>query len=330
MLRTLSRVDRRVLAGVAVTILALHVVVVVLLLIGIAGQDALATGTIVSASVGAYLLGARHAFDADHIATIDVTTRKLADERTGAWSVGLWFALGHSSVVLMASLLVGLGVPWAREMAVDESTTGRVVFGLIAPMITFSFLVVMAVWNAGTLRQLRAGGSSAAGPRPGPLGRALAPVLQVVRRPRHMYATGLLFGLGMDTAADIALILIAGTVAVTQPLVVAVALPLAFAAGMSLFDALDGIAMRAMYAWAGDHAHRRVRYTLVVTWASFLLAVVVAGVVAVSIASTWLPAWSPVTAVASWNSPTVGAGIVVLAAAGWAAMVLLQRRRPQM
>ncbi|MBE1877271.1 HoxN/HupN/NixA family nickel/cobalt transporter [Myceligenerans pegani] len=273
-----ARSGRRGRRGATVpVIIALHVVGVgglagALALDGGAGAITLAMG------LAAYALGLRHAFDADHIATIDNTTRKLVRAGRDARGVGLWFSLGHSTVVLGAALLLSLGVGALAPMLGDESSPLRSATGVWGPLVSGTFLLAIAAVNLVMLRRaLRARTAAAAGdqtdaghatggPRAGEPGpgsdthHAGGPVTWALRRfgwatdkPSRMYAVGLVFGLGFDTATEIGLLAITASAALGQVAWYA-ALPLAvlFAAGMSMLDSAQGAVARRVYAHAGS------------------------------------------------------------------------------
>ncbi|PUB31903.1 high-affinity nickel-transport protein [Promicromonospora sp. AC04] len=263
-------------------------VVVALHVVGIGGLAATlaadgGTGAItVAIGLAAYALGLRHAFDADHIATIDNTTRRLVRTDRDARGVGLWFSLGHSTVVLGAALLLALGVHALAPLLDDESSPLRRATGVWGPLVSGTFLLVIAAVNIAMLRtalRARAGGApgtaapgtvaprtaapGSAAPRTTAPGahthHAGGPVTWVLRRfewstdrPARMYVVGLVFGLGFDTATEIGLLAITASAAVGQVAWYS-ALPLAvlFAAGMSLLDSAQGAVARRVYARAG-------------------------------------------------------------------------------
>jgi high-affinity nickel-transport protein len=233
----------------------------------------------------AYALGLRHAFDADHIVAIDGTTRQLLARGRNASGVGFFFSLGHSTVVLALALWVAHATQaGARRLALARDFGGG--FGL-ATSSAFMFLVAAlnVLIFADALAALRATKASGAGggeldvPRSpgGIMSRVFAPALRVVTRAPHMYLVGFLFGLGFDTASEIALLAIAATAGARDlPMPALLVLPLSFAAGMSLADTAEGFFMSRAYAWAQDEPARRARYNLVVTGFTAVAAVTVA------------------------------------------------------
>lgn len=221
-------------------------------------------GALFETGVLAYLLGLKHAFDADHIAAIDNVTRKLRADGLRAGDVGLFFSLGHSTIVVVLSLAAALFVahaPWMDALARDG-----VVWGL---GISAGFLTLIGAANLRILAHLlRGDGATSAangGPR-GPLSALLGFVYQHIRHGYEMYFVGLLFGLGFDTASEVAVLGIAATAQYQGlPMRDVIVFPLLFTAGMSLLDGLDGVVMAAVYDWAYRDASRKRRFNLAIT-----------------------------------------------------------------
>jgi len=244
-------------------------------------STALTLGTV------ALALGARHAFDPDHIAAIDNVTRRLSGEGRRPLGVGLWFSLGHTTVVFALCLLVGLGVHGLGDSVRGEGSELHRLGGLVGPLFSGAFLLAVGALNlralvgiAGRARRLRQGGGAErpepAPPPGGPLSRVFSRATGAVREPWHMYPVGLLFGLGFDTATEVALLVLAGGAgAASAPLGALLLLPLLFAAGMVFFDALDGVLMAFAYGWAIRRPSRRVAYDFALTGlsAAFALAI---------------------------------------------------------
>ena len=244
----------------------------------------------------AVLLGARHAFDADHVAVIDNVTRRLAtadQSRLRGGAVGFWFALGHSSVVIITAALVTAGAAAARSLVVSEDSDLRAALGmwglLFATCVVGVFGIVNLVAFIRLLRDRRTegapatapNGDSGAGAAPrGPLTTVFSRLIGTVDRPARMYPIGLLFGLGFDTAATIGLMIAAGATAASTSPLLALSLPLLFAAGMAACDTGDSVMMARLYRWAAGDGGRFRRYNLIVTGLSVLIAaiVVIAGV----------------------------------------------------
>lgn len=290
-------------------------------LVSFTGPQALTMG----AGVLAYSLGMRHAIDPDHVAAIDNVTRSLNARATGSgqrpWSVGFWFSLGHASVVfaLVAALAVGVR-SLAGELVNDDSGL-HTLAGVIGPTVSGVFLWVLGLANlaaivgiARVFRAMRRGQFSDAElehhlASRGLLNRILRPVTRAVRKPWHMYPIGFLFGLGFDTATEVGLLALAGGAA-TQvlPLHVVLVLPVLFAAGMSLLDAVDGVATNAAYEWALAHPLRRVFYSLAVTSVSVALALAIGTIELLDVAG-----------VASVSLDDLGIVVVVTLVLAWTA-----------
>lgn len=236
--------------------------------------DLLATAGLV------YALGLRHAVDADHIAAIDNVARRMAQGARPPASVGLWFALGHSGLVVAATLVILLA---AGGLAAHPQA--RAIGGIVATCVSGGFLLLVAAMNLAVLRRtlaelrrLRAG----APPRDlgeaarGPLSRLFGPLFRRIGRPWHMAPLGVLFGLGFDTATEVALFGLAAAQAGSGLGVgAAMALPALFAAGMSLVDTADGALMTGAYRWALDDPRRKLRCNLALTLMSVAAAMLV-------------------------------------------------------
>lgn len=347
---SLTRADRRSLAGMTAVVVLLHAVGFGLLL-GVVvpahhplgGEHPVFT---VGVGLLAYTLGMRHAFDADHIAAIDNTTRKLIaddDERAAAgrprrgqpMSVGFWFSLGHSTIVFALSLLLALGVKALVGPVRDDSSTLHQVTGVIGPSVSGVFLWVLALVNIATLvgivrvfRAMRRGGYDEAElestlNRRGIANRFLGGLTRSVRRPWHIYPVGVLFGLGFDTATEIGLLVLAGgAAAFSLPFTAIIVLPVLFAAGMCLLDSGDGVLMNAAYGWASARPVRKVFYNLTITSVSVLVAVVIgtvqlAGVLADETGTTA----GPLGWLAAVDLEDAGYGIVALLLLAWGVAV---------
>jgi high-affinity nickel-transport protein len=238
--------------------------------------------------VTAYTLGMRHAFDADHIAAIDNTTRKLMGEGQRPLSVGFWFSLGHSSIVFGLSLLLSLGMKSLAGPVRDDDSHLHEVTGLIGTTVSGTFLYLIAginlvilagIWKV--FRQMRSGAYDEAALETqlnnrGFMNRLLGRVTGSITKPWQMYPLGLLFGLGFDTATEIALLVLAGSGAASGlPWYAILCLPVLFAAGMSLLDTIDGSFMNFAYEWAFSKPVRKVYYNLTITGLSVAVALVI-------------------------------------------------------
>ncbi|UVJ39816.1 HoxN/HupN/NixA family nickel/cobalt transporter [Arthrobacter sp. CJ23] len=250
---------------------ALHLAAVVLLLIGIAGAgQPLALGLVLTA----YLAGIKHSYDWDHIAAIDNSTRKFVAQRKDPVSVGFAFSLGHSSVVILAGVLVVAGATLVGQF-MEDGTTGNLVLGLIGSGVSGLFLLAMGIFNgsaflraAQAYRNVQGGGEVREEDleAKGFIARLLAKPLAKVERPRNIYVIGFLFGLGFDTATTIGLLVMttAASLAGVSPLAL-LALPLAFTAAMTLCDSANGVAMMKMYKSAIHNPQRKLGFNAVIT-----------------------------------------------------------------
>lgn len=239
----------------------------------------------------AYMLGLRHAFDPDHIAAIDNVVRKLMQEGKAPYSVGFFFSLGHSSIVVLASIVIAAT---AAAMQLDEvadiggiiGTTVSAVFLLIIGIA--NLLVLKGIWSA--FKRVRRGekivdedlDALLAGRRL--IARIFRPVFRVVSRSWHMYPIGFLFGLGFDTATEIGLLGISAMQAAQGMSFWTILLfPALFTAGMSLMDTTDSVLMTGAYGWAYVNPARKLWYNLTVTAASVVVAVFIGGLTAASL-----------------------------------------------
>lgn len=324
----------RTVAGMSGFVLLLHVLGWGVLVLAVAphGFELGDAGTLgVGVGLTAYLLGVRHAFDADHIASIDNTTRKLVGEGRPALTTGLWFSLGHSSVVFIASVLLALGLRSVAGVVQDESSTAAQTLGLIGTVVAGTFLILIGAMNLAALvgivkvfRRMRTGQYDEAElehhlNNRGFLARLLGRVTRRVSKPWHLYPVGLLMGLGFDTATQVALlVLAAGSATFALPWYAILVLPVLFAAGMSLFDAADGVFMARAYGWAFLRPVRKVFYNLTVTVLSVTVALVIGVLVLAGLVAERLGVVSgPLGWLASLDLEYVGFGIVGLFVVTW-------------
>ena len=241
----------------------------------------------------AYGFGLRHAVDADHIAAIDNVTRKLMQEGRRPVSIGFFFALGHSAVVVLAAA----GVAATTTALGTRFEQFRAVGGIIGTLVSALFLFVIAaanllilrsVWR--TYRHVRAGGRYVDEDLDvllnsrGVLARLFRPLFRLVTRSWHMFPLGFLFGLGFDTATEVALLGISATQASQGVSVWSIMVfPALFAAGMSLIDTTDGVLMLGAYDWAFVKPIRKLYYNLTITLVSVVVAVLVGGIEALGL-----------------------------------------------
>lgn len=278
-----GRSDRVQMGLMGAAILLLHALGV-LLTISVVGPHPYTVGKRVfnlGLALTAYTLGMRHAFDADHISAVDNTTRKLLAEGKRPLSVGFFFSLGHSTIVFLLSAALAVGVRAAAHL-----THGvvRSDLGVLGTLISAGFLYLIALLNLGIfvgilgaarrMRQSRAPEDLEALLQSRGLYARLFPRLtRTLTRPWQMYPVGVLFGLGFDTASEVALLVLAGGAAASSlPWYGVLSLPILFAAGMSLLDTLDGWFMNLAYGWALSHPLRKIYYNIVVTGLSVAVA----------------------------------------------------------
>ncbi|WP_336031553.1 HoxN/HupN/NixA family nickel/cobalt transporter [Geodermatophilus sp. FMUSA9-8] len=323
-------------------VLLLHVVGwgVLVLVVAPQGYQLGDTGVLgVGVGLTAYLLGVRHAFDADHIASIDNTTRKLVGEGRPSVSTGFWFSLGHSSVVFAASALLAVGIRSVAGVVQDEGSTTGELLGLVGTLVAGTFLLLIGLLNlvsvvgiARVFRRLRAGAYDEAElerqlNNRGLLARVLGRVTRRVSRPWHLYPVGLLMGLGFDTATQVALlVLAAGSAAFVLPWYAILVLPVLFAAGMTLFDTADGVFMSRAYGWAFLKPVRKVFYNLTVTVLSVTVALGIGSILLVGLLVERLHVRSgPLLWIADLDVDHVGFALVGLFLATWAAAAAVWR-----
>ena len=273
--------------GMTAAIVMLHVLGWGLLAAALRGHYHVTKTEIFGAGTGilAYTLGMRHAFDADHIAAIDNTTRKLVHEGKRPLSTGFFFSLGHSSVVFALALALNFGIRALNSQVRDGGSALRGVTGIVGTTVSGTFLYLIAALNviilfsiAKVFREMRLGKYNDEEleeqlAKRGLMNRVLGPLARRVDSPWKMYPIGLLFGLGFDTATEIALLVLAGSAVVSGlPFYAVLSLPLLFAAGMSLFDTIDGCFMNFAYDWAFARPIRKVYYNLTITGLSVFVA----------------------------------------------------------
>jgi nickel/cobalt transporter (NiCoT) family protein len=279
--------------GMAATVVGLNVAGWVMLASALSGHYHITKTEVFGVGTGilAYTLGMRHAFDADHIAAIDNTTRKLVSEGKRPLSVGFFFSLGHSSVVFVLAAALNFGIRGLDEQVKDSSSQLQHYTNLIGTCVSGFFLFLIAAFNlviltgiARVFREMRTGQYSDAEleeqlNKRGLMNRFLGPLARRVDAPWKMYPIGFLFGLGFDTATEVALLVLAGSAVVSGlPFYAILSLPILFAAGMSLFDTVDGCFMNFAYDWAFARPVRKVYYNLTITGLSVFVALFVGAV----------------------------------------------------
>ncbi len=241
----------------------------------------------------AYSFGLRHAVDADHIAAIDNVTRKLMQEGKRPLTVGLFFSLGHSTVVILATI----GVALAAAAFKDQLEEFRTVGGMIGVSVSSAFLLIIAAINVvilvnvyGAFQRVKNGGPYVPEDldlmlaKGGLLARIFHRLFRMIRRSWHMYPLGFLFGLGFDTATEIGLLGIAAAEASSGlPIWSILVFPALFTAGMTLIDTTDSVLMTGAYGWAFVKPVRKLYYNMTITFVSVVVAVLIGGVQALNL-----------------------------------------------
>jgi nickel/cobalt transporter (NiCoT) family protein len=240
----------------------------------------------------AYSFGLRHAVDADHIAAIDNVTRKLMQDGQQPVTIGFFFSLGHSTVVVIASLVV-----YATASVVQHQIdVAREIGAIVGTCISAFFLIVIALINMIILRgvwrafqEARKGGDYTSQNSDtllgsGILGRLFRPLLRALSAPWQMYPIGLLFGLGFDTATEVAILGISAAAATKGLSLETMAVfPVLFTAGMTVVDTTDGILMVGAYGWAFVKPVRKLYYNLTITFVSVVVALLIGGIEAIGL-----------------------------------------------
>jgi high-affinity nickel-transport protein len=337
---SLTTADRRSITGMYGFIIVLHVVGFGVLLAGVVPHAYnLGAGGVYGVGVGvlAYTFGLRHAFDADHIAAVDNTTRKLIADNaeTGEdrkpLSVGFWFSLGHSTIVFGLAFLLSLGVKALAEPVENDGSELHSVTGLIGSSISGVFLWVLGILNlvvlVGIIKvflKMRRGHYDESEledqlNKRGFMNRFLSGLTKSVRKPWHIYPVGVLFGLGFDTATEVGLLVLAGgAAAFSLPFYAILILPILFAAGMCLADTTDGVFMNAAYGWAFAKPVRKVFYNITITALSVAVALVIGTIELVGVITEQAGIVSgPLAAIANIDLGYAGFAIVALFVLTW-------------
>ena len=300
---SLSRAERLRMSAIVATILALNVGGWALFVLAILPHDFQYKGLGVGIGVAltAWTLGLRHAFDADHIAAIDNTTRKLMAEGQRPLGIGFVFALGHSSVVMLVGVAITVVGRSVFRAVVTPSSTLQSAGGVIGTALSGSFLFAIAALNVVVLigilrvfRDMRRGvldeeRLEAQLLSRGLLFRFFGPMMRSIHSTRQMFFVGMVFGIGFDTVSEV--LLLGGTAAAaTQglPWYSVLSLPLLFAGGMTLCDSVDGFFMNFAYGWAFAHPARKIFYNITITSLSIVVAFVIATIEIVGLLSSEL------------------------------------------
>ena len=285
----------------------------------------------------AYTLGLRHAFDADHIAAIDNTTRKFLQEGKKQLGVGFFFSLGHSSVVAAMALALAAATTAAKQ----ELPGLREIGGVLGMTVSGTFLYLIGILNLIVLvdiyrifRRMKGGDYDAKELEErlvnrGFINRFVGRLFGSIKSSWQMYPLGLLFGLGFDTASEIALLAIsAGAASGGMPVGAIMLLPLLFAAGMCLMDTADGAFMAQAYTWAFSNPIRKVYYNLTVTGLSVAVALLIGTVELLQVATPGLGLTGGVWSfVQSLDFSYLGYVVVTMFVVAWAVSYLIWKTR---
>jgi high-affinity nickel-transport protein len=347
--QSLTRRDRRSLGGMTAFIVALHVVgfgilfgLVVPRHFHLGGDHPVFT---VGVGILAYTFGLRHAFDADHIAAVDNTTRKLMQDNTltgddrKPLSVGFWFSLGHSTVVFLLALLLSVGVKALAGQVENDGSELHSATGVIGASVSGVFLWILGILNLVVLlgiikvfRDMRRGTYDEQAledqlNKRGLMNRFLGGLTKSVRKPWHIYPIGVLFGLGFDTATEVGLLVLAGgAAAFNLPFYSILVLPILFAAGMCLMDTIDGVFMNVAYGWAFARPVRKVFYNITITSISVAVALVIGTIELIGVLADQADITTgPLAAIADIPLDYAGYGIVLLFVVSWIIAIAVWR-----
>ena len=339
--RGLSPAEWARMGAMTATVIGLNVAGWGMLAAALGGHYHISKTTVFGVGTGAlaYTLGMRHAFDADHIAAIDNTTRKLMAEGKRPTSVGFFFSLGHSTIVFLLAVLLNFGIRALDSQVKNGGSGFHRLTNIVGTSVSGFFLYLIAALNIVVLvsivrvfRDMRKGKYNDEEleeqlNKRGLMNRFFGKLARRIDTPWKMYPVGVLFGLGFDTATEVALLVISGTaVASGLPFYGILSLPFLFAAGMSLLDTADGCFMNFAYGWAFSRPIRKVYYNITITALSIGVAFLVGGIEIVGLLSTelhlhgWLGDY-----MASFNLNTAGYLVVGLFVLVWAMALTIWR-----
>lgn len=291
-------------------------------------------------SLLAYSFGLRHAVDADHIAAIDNVTRKLMQEGKQPITVGLFFSLGHSTVVVLASVAIAATAMAFKKEFDAFHETGSVIGTLVSAFFLLTIAAMNMVILVGiyrTFRRVRNGGRYEeedlnvllAGR--GLMARIFRPLFAMIRRSWHMYPLGFLFGLGFDTATEISLLGISAAGASSGLSIWSIMVfPALFTAGMSLVDTTDSILMQRAYGWAYVKPIRKLFYNMTITAVSVVVALIIGGIEVLGLIvnkfSLHGGAWDAIGTLSS-NLGTFGYLVIGIFAISWLVSTIIYRMK---
>jgi nickel/cobalt transporter (NiCoT) family protein len=286
-----------------------------------------------------YGLGLRHAVDADHIAAIDNVTRKLMQMKQRPVSVGFFFAMGHSTVVILAAAVVAMAATLLGGFDVFGNLRS-----VVGTVISALFLLAIAVMNVAifvsiykSYRRVRSGGAYSEEDlnillnSRGILSRIFRPLFNLVTRSWHMFPLGFLFSLGFDTATEIAMFSVSSAqTAKGVSFETIMVFPMLFAAGMSLVDTTDGVMMLGAYDWAFVKPMRKLYYNMTITLVSVIVALFIGGIEALELIEDKLEPkgrfWDMITAL-NHNFNNLGFIIIGFFVAAWALSYAIYRAK---
>ena len=295
---------------------------------------------LIGTAVLAWTYGLRHAVDADHIAAIDNVTRKMMQQGKEPVAVGAYFSLGHSSIVILASLLVGLATAqWRNELSWFQDVGGTIgtsvsaLFLLILALI--NFLIFKDIWKK--YQQVKQGNTNVlSNELEEPLGGGMMTwiyrrLFRFINHSWQMYLVGFLFGLGFDTATEVGLLAISATSSSNGlPLSTIMVFPALFAAGMAFVDSVDNVIMVKAYSWAFEQPFRKLYYNLTITASSLIVALVIGGFEALGLLAEkghWHSTFSDWVMSANDQLGDIGFWIVGIMIACWVVSLLNYRLR---
>lgn len=323
-----------------INLVLLYLPIVVATILGFIAAAVIGRVSVVLAGLGivAFVLGLRHGVDADHIAAIDNTTRKLMQEGKRPLAVGTWFSLGHSTVVvgmivalIFSTRIIASSIP---ALQTDGAVLGTVISGAFLWIIGFAnALIALGIYEI--FKELRRGKTKPSEleellNKRGFLNRFFHPFFRIIRKSWQIYPIGILFGLGFDTASEVALIAISVGVGVSSsvPIWTILVLPFMFTCGMVIVDTTDGVAMRIAYGWAFLKPIRKIYYNLTVTLISIMVAFVIGSVEILQVLSMefglhgWF--WNFLDNV---NFEQIGYAVIAIFVISWIASIAYYRYR---
>ena len=294
---------------------------------------------LLGAALLAYVLGLRHAVDADHIAAIDNVTRALMQRGRRPLCVGLFFSLGHSTVVVLASAVLAAAAGRLTQRFASWASLG----GVVGTSVSAAFLLVIAGMNIAVFASLFKASRRLPAERPshadalehmlakgGLIARLLRPLIRLIGESWHMYPLGFLFGLGFDTASEVGLLgMSASQASHGLPVWSIMVFPALFTAGMALVDCTEGILMLGAYGWAFVKPARKLRYNMIVTGISVVVALTVGLVEMLSLVQArlgWSGAIWHTVADLNFGAGAIGCGVTALFGVCWAASFLAMRK----